>query len=222
MQKYTRLRVGASCVAAAISMPAFAQDAPADDAGETASQSEIIVTGTRGQARTVISSPTPIDVIGGEELEKLGGGMQLRDALTQLVPSFQSTTVGSSSFNSLTRPAGLRGLSGVHVLVLVNGKRRHNSSIIDFNSGATSQGGNPVDLDLIPSSAIERIEVLRDGASAQYGSDANAGRIKVILKTNDSSGKATHEPRQRYGPQGRPTAGQTHTASVTPDIAAGP
>src|SRR3546814_6623807 len=91
-------------------MPAFAQDAPADDAGETASQSEIIVTGTRGQARTVISSPTPIDVIGGEELEKLGGGMQLRDALTQLVPSFQSTTVGSSSFNSLTRPADLRGL----------------------------------------------------------------------------------------------------------------
>ena len=193
MQKYTRLLAGASCVAAAISMPAFAQDAPVDDAGETASQSEIIVTGTRGQARTVISSPTPIDVIGGEELEKLGGGMQLRDALTQLVPSFQSTTVGSSSFNSLTRPAGLRGLSGVHVLVLVNGKRRHNSSIIDFNSGATSQGGNPVDLDLIPSSAIERIEVLRDGASAQYGSDASAGGMKAILKTHKTGGNATLE-----------------------------
>src|SRR3546814_18707242 len=131
-------------------MPAVAQDAPADDAGETASQSEIIVTGTRGQARTVISSPTPIDVIGGEELEKLGGGMQLRDALTQPVPSFQSTTVGRSSFNSLTRPAGLRGPSGVHVLVLVHGKRHHNSPIIDFTSGATSQGGNPGDIDHIP------------------------------------------------------------------------
>src|SRR3546814_4568009 len=119
-------------------MPASPQDTAADDAADTASQSEIIVTGTRGQARTVISSPTPIDVIGGEDLEKLGGGMQLRDALTQLVPSFQSTTVGSSSFNSLTRPAGLRGLSGVHVLVLVNGKRRHNSSIIDFNSDRKS------------------------------------------------------------------------------------
>src|SRR3546814_7713211 len=115
-------------------MAAFAQDAPADDAGETASQSEISVTGTRGQARTVISSPTPIDVIGGEELEKLGGGMQLRDALTQLVPSFQSTTVGSSSFNSLTRPAGLRGLSGVHVLVLVNGKRRQDRKSTRLNS----------------------------------------------------------------------------------------
>src|SRR3546814_18997980 len=85
MQKYTRLLVGASCVAAAISMPAFAQDAPADDAGETASQSEIIVTGTRGQARTVISIPTSIDVIGGEELEKLGGGMPLRAAMSQPV-----------------------------------------------------------------------------------------------------------------------------------------
>src|SRR3546814_14635886 len=133
-----------------MSMPAFAQDTAADDAADTASQSEIIVTGTRGQARTVISSPTPIDVIGGEDLEKLGGGMQLRDALTQLVPSFQSTTVGSSSFNSLTRPAGLRGLSGVHVLVLVNGKRRHKRSLIAFNTGASSHGGNPARLAPLP------------------------------------------------------------------------
>src|SRR3546814_5681466 len=79
--------------------------------------------------RTVISSPTPIDVIGGGDLEKLGGRMQLRDALTQLVPSFQSTTVGSSSFNSLTRPAGLRGLSGVHVLVLVHSSEEHTSEL---------------------------------------------------------------------------------------------
>src|SRR3546814_4581588 len=102
-------------------MPAFAQNAPADDAGETASQSELIVTGTRGQARTVFSSPTPIDVIGGEELEKLGGGMPLRAALTQTVPSFKSTTAVSSSFTSLTRPAGLRALSGATVLVQVHG-----------------------------------------------------------------------------------------------------
>lgn len=221
MKIYTRLLVGVSCVAAAMSMPAFAQDAAADGAGETASQSEIVVTGSRGQGRTVISSPTPIDVIGGEDLEKLGGGMQLRDALTQLVPSFQSTTVGSSSFNSLTRPAGLRGLSGVHVLVLVNGKRRHNSSIIDFNSGATSQGGNPVDLDLIPSSAIERIEVLRDGASAQYGSDAIAGVINVILKTNDSGGKATLEAGQRYGRDGSGSDGETFSGSVSHGFAIG-
>ena len=220
MKSTSRLLLGASCIAAAMTAPAFAQDA-ADEAADAASASDIIVTGSRGQGRTVISSPTPIDVIGGEDLEKLGGGMQLRDALTQLVPSFQSTTVGSSSFNSLTRPAGLRGLSGVHVLVLVNGKRRHNSSIIDFNSGATSQGGNPVDLDLIPSSAIERIEVLRDGASAQYGSDAIAGVINIILKTNDSSGRASIEAGQRYGRDGSGSDGETISGSISHGFAIG-
>lgn len=220
MRTTSRLLLGASCIAAVMTAPAFAQDA-ADEAGDAASASEIIVTGSRGQGRTVISSPTPIDVIGGEDLEKLGGGMQLRDALTQLVPSFQSTTVGSSSFNSLTRPAGLRGLSGVHVLVLVNGKRRHNSSIIDFNSGATSQGGNPVDLDLIPSSAIERIEVLRDGASAQYGSDAIAGVINIILKTNDSGGRAGIEAGQRYGRDGSGSDGETISGSISHGFAIG-
>lgn len=220
MKNYTRLLMGASCVAAAMASPAHAQET-ADAAGDTDAASEIVVTGTRGQARSVLSSPTPIDVIGGEDIEKLGGGMQLRDVLTQLVPSFQSTTVGSSSFNSLTRPAGLRGLSGVHVLVLVNGKRRHNSSIIDFNSGATSQGGNPVDLDLIPSSAIERIEVLRDGASAQYGSDAIAGVINVILKTNDAGGKASLEAGQRYGRDGSGSDGETISASVSHGFAIG-
>lgn len=224
MKRHTRLRIGASIgCAATLAAPATAQDSvdPADATTASETGSEIVVTGSRGQGRTVVSSPTPIDVIGGEEVEKRGGGMQLRDALTQLVPSFQSTTVGSSSFNSLTRPAGLRGLSGVHVLVLVNGKRRRNSSIIDFNSGATSQGGNPVDLDLIPASAIERIEVLRDGALAQYGSDAIAGVINVILKTNDSGGRAGLEAGQRYGRNGSGSDGETISASASHGFAAG-
>src|SRR3546814_5106289 len=88
MKTTSRLLIGVSCIAAAMTAPAFAQDATAE-ADDSASSSEIVVTGSRGQGRTVISSPTPIDVIGGEDLEKLGGGMQLRDALTQLVPSFQ-------------------------------------------------------------------------------------------------------------------------------------
>ncbi|MBA4307738.1 MAG: TonB-dependent receptor [Sphingopyxis sp.] len=211
-----KLMTSACCTASiAVLSPAMAQtdtDVPS---------SEIVVTGSRGLARTITSSPTPIDVISGEDVERLAGGMQLRDALTQLVPSFQSTTVGSSSFNSLTRPAGLRGLSGVHVLVLVNGKRRHNTSIIDFNSGATSQGGNPVDLDLIPASAIKRIEVLRDGASAQYGSDAIAGVINVILKTDSSGGRATFEAGQRYGKDGSGSDGETIQASISKGFALG-
>jgi iron complex outermembrane receptor protein len=201
---------------AAVSLPAYAAEPGSPD-----SLAEVVVTGSRGQPRTVLSSPTPIDVIGGEQIERLAGSMQLRDVLTQLVPSFQSTTVGSSSFNSLTRPAGLRGLSGVHVLVLVNGKRRHNSSVIDFNSGATSAGGNPVDLDLIPASAIERIEVLRDGASAQYGSDAIAGVINVILKNEASGGRAQVDAGQRYGRDGSGSDGDTLQGGASRGFAIG-
>ncbi len=193
---------------------AAAQGADGYASPEPSQADAIVVTGVRGKGRTVIESPTPIDVIGGEDISRLAGGMQLRDVLTQLVPSFQSTTVGSSSFNSLTRPAGLRGLSGVHVLVLVNGKRRHNSSIIDYNSGATSAGGNPVDLDMIPASAIERIEVLRDGASAQYGSDAIAGVINVILKSDAGGGSANIEGGQRYGRDGSGSDGETLRAGI--------
>ncbi|WP_439533065.1 TonB-dependent receptor plug domain-containing protein [Polymorphobacter sp.] len=216
----TNLAAGSALLALAISQPLYAQTV-ADAAAAPEDADQIIVTGVRGQPRTIIASPTPIDVIGGEQLLQRSGGLQLRDVLSQLVPSFQSTTVGSSSFNSLTRPAGLRGLSGVHVLVLVNGKRRHNSSIIDFNTGATSVGGNPVDLDLIPASAIERIEVLRDGASAQYGTDAIAGVINVILKTNSTDGMATIEAGQRYGRDGSGSDGETIQASISKGFAVG-
>lgn len=201
---------------AALSSGAIAADTPSTDP-----LAEVVVTGSRGQPRTVLSSPTAIDVIGGEQIERLAAGLQLRDVLTRLVPSFQSTTVGSSSFNSLTRPAGLRGLSGVHVLVLVNGKRRHNSSIIDFNSGATSAGGNPVDLDLIPASAIERIEVLRDGASAQYGSDAVAGVINVILRNAPEGGNLRLDLGERYGRGNSGNDGDTVQASASAGFVVG-
>ncbi|WP_232495326.1 TonB-dependent receptor plug domain-containing protein [Novosphingobium kaempferiae] len=191
---------------------AFAQSA--EDAAAQGG-SDIVVTGSRGQARTVATSPTPIDVISGEQIAQLGGSMQLRDVLSQLVPSFQSQQVGSSSWNSVTRPAGLRGLSGVHVLVLVNGKRRHNSSLIDLNSGSTSMGGNPVDLDQIPASAIARIEVLRDGAAAQYGSDAIAGVINVILKSNPDAGSGSIEAGQRFKDSVNGSDGETVSAQLS-------
>ncbi|MBT0670961.1 TonB-dependent receptor [Novosphingobium profundi] len=188
-------------------------DAAASDASDGGAA--IVVTGSRGQPRTVTTSPTPIDVISGEQIAQMGGSMQLRDVLTQLVPSFQSQQVGSSSWNSVMRPAGLRGLSGVHVLVLVNGKRRHNSAMIDLASGSTSMGGNPVDLDMIPTSAIERIEVLRDGAAAQYGSDAIAGVINVILKGSADSGSASIEAGQRYKDSVNGSDGETVSAQVS-------
>lgn len=212
-RKRHRLMPVSALLAAGICPPVLAQQLAADDAAETLQ--EVIVTGSRGQPRTVTSSPTPIDVIGGEQLGRLGGALQLRDVLTQLVPSFQAQSVGSSSFDSVARSAGLRGLSGVHVLVLVNGKRRHNSSLINLNSGNVSAGANPVDLDLIPTSAIERIEILRDGAAAQYGSDAIAGVINVILKSNDSGGSSSIESGQRYGHDGSGSDGETVQAQIS-------
>lgn len=188
------------------------------DAGEG---NAIVVTGSRGQPRTIASSPTPIDVISGDDIARLGGALQLRDVLTQLVPSFQAQQVGSSSFDSVARPAGLRGLSGVHVLVLVNGKRRHNSALINLNSGNVSAGGNPVDLDQIPASAIERIEVLRDGAAAQYGSDAIAGVINIILKSNATGGTASIEAGQRYRDGVNGSDGETVSAQLSQGFALG-
>ncbi|MDY0746751.1 TonB-dependent receptor [Paucibacter sp. R3-3] len=150
----------------------------------------VVTTGTRGQPRTIADSPSPIDVIGGEQIQKLGGNTTLRDALSTLLPSFVTTTQSSLSADSIARPAGLRGLSGAHVLVLVNGKRRHNSAIVSLAPNNQSNGSNPVDIDLIPISAIDHIEVLRDGAAAQYGSDAIAGVINIILKSNSHGGSS--------------------------------
>ncbi|MFZ5683037.1 MAG: TonB-dependent receptor plug domain-containing protein [Pseudomonadota bacterium] len=194
-------------LAAGFAAPAFAQT------GDGGAVEEVVVTGSRGQARTVLSSPAPIDVIGGDQLERMGGAAPLRDALTQLIPSFQAQTVGSSSWDSLARPAGLRGLGGVHVLVLVDGKRRHNSSLLNLSTGNLSNGGNPVDLDLIPASAIERIEVLRDGAAAQYGSDAIAGVINVILRKDAQGGRLNVNAGQRYAYNGV-TDGETAQADI--------
>ncbi|KAK0330983.1 hypothetical protein LTR94_030697, partial [Friedmanniomyces endolithicus] len=122
----------------------------------------------------------------------------LRDALGVLLPSFNSLTVSSSSWNSVARPAGLRGLGGSHVLVLVNGKRRHNSSLLNLSTGSVDQGANSVDIDLIPAAAIKRIEVLRDGAAAQYGSDAIAGVINIVLKDDAQGGTLSLNAGKRY------------------------
>src|SRR5690242_10820042 len=108
----------------------------ADDTSASAQVEEVVVTGSRGQQRTVTTSLSPIDVIGGSELTSLSGAYSMRDALSALLPSFQAQDwVGSSSWNSVVRPAGLRGLGGADVLVLVNGKRRHNGALLDLSTG---------------------------------------------------------------------------------------
>lgn len=169
--------MGALSIGAAT--PAFAQEDPQTE-DSIASQEAIIVTGTRRTDRTVADSPVPVDVISGEELLN-SGTTETNKLLNQLVPSFNFPQPSLTDGTDSLRPATLRGLSPDQVLVLVNGKRRHQSSLINLN-GSVGRGSTAVDLNTIPPLAIERIEVLRDGAASLYGSDAIAGVINVQLK----------------------------------------
>lgn len=187
-----------------VALAAMAQplDAPADDA-----PNELIVTGTRQTTRTVAESLAPIDVLSKDDLQS-SGKQSVRDLLGTLVPSISVSNSGAGA-SFAVKTLSLRGLSGDQLLVLVNGKRRHNTATI-FINGTTQNGQSPPDLDLIPASAIERIEVLRDGASAQYGSDAIAGVVNIILK-NDTSGSAS----ALFGVTGK---GDGETGQVLADI----
>jgi len=166
----------------ALSAPAWsAEPASAPEVDSASAVDAVIVTGLRGKPRTVADSPAPIDVIGGEQLSDTGK-VTLKEALAVLLPSVNYGTVNGFAHNNVVRPVSMRGLGGGYTLVLVNGKRRHPTSLL-MNSNLDTSGATPVDLDQIPTSAISRIEVLRDGAAAQYGSDAIAGVINIILKS---------------------------------------
>jgi len=167
------------------------QAAPADttEAAKPSNLDTVIVTGTRSTERTVSSSLQPIDVITPQQLQQ-SGATQLTAALARLVPSLnfpQPTTISGAE---VARPVTLRGLSPDQVLVLIDGKRQHSGAFLNLG-GAIGRGSNPVDLNAIPVSAIERIEVLRDGQSARYGSDAIGGVINVILKKSGTGGQVT-------------------------------
>ncbi|TAJ70836.1 MAG: TonB-dependent receptor [Phenylobacterium sp.] len=152
----------------------------------------VVVTGIRGAPRTIIDSPTPIDSFTAADLEK-SGRAGVFQALQTLAPSFNLPFRAGGGTSTIIATGGLRGLNPDQTLVLVNGKRRHKTSLINAVSSLYN-GSVPADLDMIPTAAIERIEVLRDGAAAQYGSDAIAGVINIILKgdTNAGSLSATY------------------------------
>ena len=140
---------------------------------------ELVAIGSR-TARTVTETPVPIDVISAEEIEQ-AGYTEVNQILAVLAPSFNASHQTISDGTDHINPASLRGLGPDQVLVLVNGKRRHQSGLVHVN-GTFGRGTVGVDLNAIPTTAIERIEVLRDGASAQYGSDAIAGVINIVLR----------------------------------------
>lgn len=159
----------------------------------------VISTGLRGNQRTVADSPAPIDVISNEQLLRTGRA-ELSEAISKLLPSFNFGT-NIAGFQSGVRPLSNRSLGPAYTLVLVNGKRRHNSAVPA--SGSTdNSGANAVDIDMIPVSAVSHIEVLKDSAAAQYGSDAVAGVINIILKSASSGGHYESSYGQLYSGQG--------------------
>jgi iron complex outermembrane recepter protein len=141
---------------------------------------EVVVLGTRREGRTITRSPVPVDVITAQEVQATGFS-QTTQVIRALVPSFNSPESSITDGTDHVRPATLRGLGPDQTLVLINGKRRHTSAILHVN-GSVGRGSTGVDLNAIPANMIERIEVLRDGAAAQYGSDAIAGVINIVLK----------------------------------------
>lgn len=159
--------------------PALAQSA--DGAQAEATSETIVVTGTRGHARTMTESPAPVDVLGGEDLRRSGAvGNELGQAIAVLAPSFNFPRQSNSGSSDHVRAGQLRGLSPDQMLVLVNGRRRHTSAIVNTET-KIGRGTAAVDFNTIPLGAVGRIEVLRDGAGALYGSDAIAGVVNVIL-----------------------------------------
>jgi iron complex outermembrane receptor protein len=147
---------------------------------------EVVLIGSRSPNRTVIESAVPVDVLDIKEISSAVPQVNLNQMLNYVAPSFSSNTQTIADGTDHIDPASLRGLGPDQVLVLINGKRRHNSSLINLN-GSFGRGSVGTDLNAIPVVAIQRIEVLRDGAAAQYGSDAIAGVINIVL--NESVGE---------------------------------
>ena len=178
-------------LALCLAVPVLAQEGDNQDESETEEPQEfeetIVVVGTRTEGRTVTASPVPVDVIPETELVSQGTN-DLTDRIRTVVPSYNVGTQPISDAATLVRPANLRGLAPDHTLILVNGKRRHRAAVIAWLGNGISDGSQGPDISIIPAIALRQVEVLRDGASAQYGSDAIAGVINFQLKDASSGG----------------------------------
>ena len=181
-------------LSAAVSLIGITPSIFAQSKDDAESLGELVVTGIRGEARSVTDSTVPIDVISAQEFSSQGG-TDLSNLLRNVVPSYNVNSQPISDAATVVRPANLRGLAPDHTLVLINGKRRHRAAVIYWIGNGVADGAQGPDISAIPSSALKKVEVLRDGASAQYGSDAIAGVLNFIL--NDANSGASLDA--RYG-----------------------
>ncbi len=175
-----RFRASTLAIAVAVALGSITSYA-ADEKEEDEEENKVVIVGSRAAPRSVTDSAVPVDIITADEFKR-SGSPDMPSMIQNLVPSFNVNDQPINDAATLVRPANLRGLASDQTLVLVNGKRRHRSAVITFLGGGLSDGAQGPDLSVIPTSAIKAVEVLRDGASAQYGSDAIAGVINFRLK----------------------------------------
>jgi len=176
---------------------ALAQDANSEE-GTDNEVENVVVIGSRSQKpRSAADSPVPVDVLSADDLQAMGGTVDLTDSLKNLIPSYTATPATGDG-SAFVRPTSLRGTSPDQSLVLINGKRRHRSALVQFFAPAAGNGAHGVDIGMIPSIALKRVEVLRDGASSQYGSDAIAGVMNFVTKDASEGGEYSVQYGQHY------------------------
>lgn len=159
---------------------------------------ELLIVGSRSiKPRSATDSPVPIDAFNGDEFRSSGNTADITDNLRALVPSFTATPATGDG-SAFIRPTSLRGMAPDQTLVLVNGKRRHRSALVQFFAPAAGNGAHGVDIGMIPSIALKRVEVLRDGAAAQYGSDAIAGVMNFVIRDDRRGGEVIAQYGQFY------------------------
>jgi iron complex outermembrane recepter protein len=191
-----------------LAMPAMAQETP-PPTQEAVQLDTVQVLGSRAKGRTAAETAAPVDVINREQLERTGA-QEIGQILQMLEPSFNFSRTTISDGTDILRPATLRSLGPDQVLVLVNGKRRHQQALVNVQQ-TIARGSAGTDINAIPISAIERIEVLRDGAAAQYGSDAIAGVINIVLRRQTDETRVSFEAGQTYEGDGTVLHGGVNT-----------
>jgi iron complex outermembrane receptor protein len=202
MKKYSfnknRLITALAIASLGLSSPlVFAQDNDNND-GSDKEVENVTVIGSRSQKpRSAADSPVPVDVLNADDLEAMGGTVDLTDSLKNMVPSYTATPATGDG-SAFVRPTSLRGTAPDQTLVLVNGKRRHRSALVQFFAPAAGNGAHGVDIGMIPTIALKRVEVLRDGAASQYGSDAIAGVMNFVTKDANEGGEYMVQYGQHY------------------------
>lgn len=201
-------RISAAMVTLGLAVPLHAQQATAAT-GKATTLESVQVIGSRAKNRTAAETAAPVDVISSEQLENAGVS-EVGQALQMLEPSFNFSRTFVSDGTDIIRPATLRGLGPDQVLVLVNGKRRHQQALVNVQQ-TVGRGSAGTDINAIPIAAVERIEVLRDGAAAQYGSDAISGVINIVLKKQVGTTSVSVDSGQTYKGDGLVRHGSVNT-----------